>query len=67
MTNPAMQITIEVRNVYGTPKVYPVCDRAKAFAKIAGTNTLTHAALCQIEALGYLIVPTANTDWKSAA
>ena len=38
MTN---EIRIEVRNVYGVVKYYPMCDRAKLFAGVAGTVTLT--------------------------
>mgnify|MGYP000520569032 CR=1 FL=1 len=48
-----MRITIEVRDVYGTTKFYPICDRAKLFASIAGTKTLTNDAIKQIKALGY--------------
>lgn len=48
-------IKITVREVYGQATVYPACDQAKIFADLAGTKTLTHRALCQIEALGYQI------------
>ena len=64
---PFMSITVEVRNIYGTLKAYPVCDRAKAFARIAGSTTLTHSVLTTIEALGYEIISTANADWRNAA
>lgn len=60
-----MQIEIEVKKVYGESKVYPVCDKAKLFALIAGTTTLTHSTLCYVERLGYEIknaTPTPN--WK---
>ena len=50
-----MKIQITVKNVYGNKTIYPVCEQAKLFAKLAGTKTLTHAALCTIEALGYNI------------
>ena len=50
-----MEIIVKVKSVYGEEKVYPVCDKAKMFAKIAGTTTLTHATLCLIERLGVLI------------
>jgi hypothetical protein len=49
------EITVEVRNVYGVVKYYPICERAKLFASIAGTVTLTPQALNQIQALGYTI------------
>ena len=60
-------ITVEVRTVYGVPKVYPACERSKLFARVAGTTTLTRAALEAIQALGYEIVSTANADWRRAA
>jgi hypothetical protein len=50
-----MKITVEVRDVYGTTKYYPMCDRAKFFASIAETKTLTPHALEKIKALGYEI------------
>jgi ATP phosphoribosyltransferase len=51
-------ITIEVRDVYGQVKFYPMCDSAKLFADIAGTKTLTADALKKIEALGYVVTAT---------
>jgi len=50
-----MNITVEVRDVYGQVKFYPKCDSAKLFADIAGTKTLTADALKKIEALGYSV------------
>jgi hypothetical protein len=44
-----------VRNIYGNKTVYPVCDKAKIFAQIAGHSTLTSATLDGIRRLGYLI------------
>jgi len=61
------KIQIEVRNVYGEPKVYPVCAKAKTFAAMLGTKTLTHGALCHIEALGFTIEQTVSTNWRRAA
>lgn len=48
-----MKIQIEMKEVYGETKVYPVCPKAKLFAKIAGTKTLTRETLENIERLGY--------------
>lgn len=50
------EIRIEVRNVYGVVKYYPMCERAKLFAGIAGTVTLTPQALGKIRSLGFTIV-----------
>jgi hypothetical protein len=52
MTN---EITVQVRSVYGVVKYYPICDRAKLFAGIAGTVTLTPQALEKIRSLGETI------------
>lgn len=62
-----MQITIQVKNVYGVTKVYPICEKAKLFAQIAGTTTLTQSTLRKVEVLGYAIVQTAGESWKEAA
>jgi hypothetical protein len=51
-----MQIQIEIRSVYGNETIYPACDKARAFASIAGTKTLTRRALQDIQALGFEIV-----------
>lgn len=64
---PINAITVEVRNVYGTLKTYPVCERARSFAKIAGTSTLTRSVLREIAAMGFEIVSIANADWRQAA
>ena len=56
-------ITVEIKDVYGSRVVYPACESAKAFARIAGTKTLTPAALREIEALGFAIdVKSAGLD-----
>jgi hypothetical protein len=48
-------IEVEVKDVYGTVKYYPLCEKAQLFADIAGTKTLTVEAIKKIEALGYSI------------
>ena len=48
-------ITIEIKDVYGQAKVYPVCDRAKIFAGIAGTKTLLPPDIERIQLLGYKV------------
>lgn len=49
------RVEITVKSVYGKETVYPANDTAKKFAEIAGTTSMTHSLLCQIEALGFLI------------
>jgi len=48
-------IEVEVKDVYGAVKYYPICEKAQLFADIAGTKTLTLEVLKKIEALGYSI------------
>ena len=50
-----LAITVRVRTIYGNRVVYPVCDKAKIFAQLAGHSTLTSATLDGIRRLGYLI------------
>lgn len=47
-----MKITIRIDKNYGIETAYPACERAKIFARIAGTKTLTTHALRDIAALG---------------
>ena len=51
----AMEIIVEVKNVYGKPLVYPVCRAAEMFAKIAESKTLTPRVLKTIRSLGYRV------------
>ena len=48
-----MNITVKVRNNYGKKVIYPVCQSAKSFARIAGTASLTRDAIDRIRELGY--------------
>ena len=51
-----MQIIIQIRNSYGNSFAYPMCNRAKLFAKLTGNKTLSRAALYDIEELGYTVM-----------
>ena len=50
-----MTITIEIRDIYGIRTIYPHCETAKLFARLAGTKTITRHALETIRALGYTV------------
>lgn len=50
-----MKIEIQIRDVYGIRTIYPHCQTAKLFAKLAGTRTITRHALETIKALGYTV------------
>jgi len=57
------KIQVEIREVYGETKVYPVCSYAKVFSRIAGTKTLTKAVLREIQELGYDIELVVNSKY----
>ena len=54
--NPMSKVCqVQVRSVYGNDLVYPVCDVALSFARIARTKTLARDVLREIESLGYTL------------
>ena len=46
-------LIVEKKNVYGVERVYPVCNKAKLFARISGNKTLLPEVIEQIKKLGY--------------
>lgn len=48
-----MEIQVLAKEIYGHIKFYPKCEKARTFASIAGTTTLTDATLKNILRLGY--------------
>jgi hypothetical protein len=56
-----MAITVEIKSVYGNEMIYPACDKARQFAALIGTKTLTRDAIAKIKALGYEIQVKAPT------
>jgi len=48
-------IIVQIKNVYGEDRVYPVCANARLFANIAGTKTLTRETLMAIHRLGFKV------------
>lgn len=49
-------ILVEMRDVYGVTKFYPVCEKACTFARIAGTVTLTKETIRHIKLLDYAVI-----------
>lgn len=47
---------VRVTNVFGNKTIYPVNEVSKAFAKIAGTKTLTMFTINQMKDLGYMVL-----------
>jgi hypothetical protein len=56
-----MTITVQIKTVYGNEAIYLVCDKARQFAALVGTKTLTRDAIAKIKALGYAIDVQAPT------
>jgi len=48
-----MNLTVKIKNVYGVPRVYPVCEKAELFARISGNKTLLPDDIELIKKLGY--------------
>jgi len=48
-------ITVTIKTVYGVETVYPVCNDAHTFARIAGTKTLTLETISNVKRLGYSV------------
>lgn len=55
------QIEVIIEPQYGKWVYYPSCEKAKAFAAIAGTKTLTDATLVQVKKLGFEIKASAKS------
>lgn len=55
-----MEITVQVKNIYGNTLVYPICDKAKLLASLSGHKTLTDHAVDRIKQLGYKIIVQQN-------
>ena len=48
-----MKLIVEIKNVYGVPRVYPVCAKSHSFTRIAGLKTLSPEVIEEIKKLGY--------------
>jgi hypothetical protein len=50
-----MEIQIEMKNLYGENKYYPICEKSKIFADLLKQKTLTKNDLEKIKSLGIQI------------
>ena len=48
-----MNLVVSKKNVYGVERVYPICNKAKLFARISGNKTLLEEDRKLIKQLGY--------------
>ena len=50
-----MQITVEIKNVYGVERIYAVCNNAKLITKLKQSKTLSKEDISILKDLGYTI------------
>ena len=50
-----MKLIVQIKNIYGVQRVYPVCEKSKSFSRIAGLKTLQQSTIDEIKKLGYKI------------
>lgn len=55
-------IQVSIKSVYGNKLIYPIDDKAKYFAKIARTSTLTPQVIDLIKRIGFtvIVIPDQN-------
>lgn len=51
-----MKITVRIKQVYGMDRIYPVCENAILFAKLAGQVTLSREHVETIRKLGFEVL-----------
>lgn len=51
-----LSITVERRVVCGVDRIYPVCERARVFARLTKKRTLFIDDLRLIESLGFTVI-----------
>jgi hypothetical protein len=50
-----MQITVEIKNVYGVERIYAVCNNAKLITKLKQSKTLSKEDISILREMGYKI------------
>ena len=53
MVGGSMELIVKRKNVYGNELIYPICNKAKLFARISGNKTLLEVDINLIKKLGY--------------
>tara|TARA_R100001163_G_C4963580_1_gene126386 strand:- start:512 stop:688 length:177 start_codon:yes stop_codon:yes gene_type:complete len=49
------KLIVQIKNIYGVNRIYPVCEKSKCFSRIAGLKTLQPTVIDEIKKLGYKI------------
>ena len=47
------RLIVKKKTVWGTERIYPICERSKLFTKLVGQKTLDRSAIEIIRQLGY--------------
>ncbi len=55
MKEDTLRIEVEIKSVYGKYLLYPICEKAKIFADLVGTKTLSARDIGRIKKLGYTV------------
>jgi hypothetical protein len=50
-----MQITVEIKNIYGVERIYAVCNNAKLITKLKQSKTLSKEDISILREMGYKI------------
>jgi len=50
-----MIIQVSIQTVFGKEKIYPLCEKAKGFARLVKQKTLTREDIQKIKLLGYSV------------
>lgn len=54
-----MEVIVQIKNVYGNERIYPMNDKAKLFSALVNKVTLSRADIERIKALGFIVKVTA--------
>ena len=49
-----MEVKVEIKNVYGSEKIYPACEKSKLLAAMVGAKTLTQNVVYYAKKLGFV-------------
>ncbi len=61
-----MKLIVQIKNIYGVNRIYPVCEKSKTFSRIAGLKTLQSTTIDEIIKLGYKIYTEGRVEIKGS-
>ena len=60
------KLIVQIKNIYGVNRIYPVCEKSKSFSRIAGLKTLQQSTIDEIIKLGYKIYTEGRVEIKGS-